>query len=377
MFKTQKKGFLMKIVCDKNQLNEAIQTVQRAVATKSNLPSVEGILFSATYDTLTLTGYDFEMGIKTTIPCEVEIDGTVVLSASLLANIVRKMSNEEISIDCDNNYNCKIKSGITEYNIKGIDPSDYPDFPSPSEDNSISLKNSLFSSMLDYVIYAVSNDDKRPAHTGVLIKLEGNKLTMVALDGYRLAICERTLDFEGDFYMIVPAKAMMEVRKIVGDKDGEITIYSNKRYVIFNAENYIVLSRLLEGEFLDYKKAIPQSFVSKTSLDTRELIDAVERVSLIITERLKNPLKVSVIDNLMKIKCSTELGNVYDEIEVEKDGEDIEIGFNNKYILDALKASRKDEVTFEFSGSLSPCKIVPKDGDDFIYLVLPVRYKND
>ncbi len=367
----------MKIVCDKNQLSEAIQTVQRAVATKSNLASIEGILFSATYDTLTLTGYDFEMGIKTTIPCEVEIDGTVVLSANLLANIVKKMSTDEIDIDCDNNYNCKIKSGITEYNIKGIDPSDYPDFPSPNEENSITLKNSLFSEMLDYVIYAVSTDDKRPAHTGVLIKLEGNKLTMVALDGYRLAICERELEFEGDFYMIVPAKAMMELRKIVSDKDGEITIYSNKRFVIFNAENYIVLSRLLEGEFLDYKKAVPQNYVSSAVCDTKDLIDAVERVSLIITERLKNPLKVTINDNLIKIKCSTELGNVYDELEVLKEGDDLEIGFNNKYILDALKAAKKDEVKFEFSGSLSPCKIVPKEGNDFIYLVLPVRFKND
>ncbi len=364
----------MKIVCDTHQLSEAIQTVQRAVATKSNLQSVEGILFSATFDTLTLTGYDFEMGIKTSIPCEVEIDGNVVLSANLLSNIVRKVSSDEIDINCDNNFNCKIKSGITEYNIKGIDPSDYPDFPTPSEENSISIKNSLLSSMIDYVIYAVSNDDKRPAHTGVLMKLEGNKLSMVALDGYRLAICEREVDFEGDFYMIIPAKAMMEVRKIVGDKEGEIVIYSNKRYVIFNAENYIVLSRLLEGEFLDYKKAIPQNFVSTATANTKDLIEAVERVSLIITERLKNPLKVSVAQDLFKIKCSTELGNVYDELEIEKTGEDIEIGFNNKYILDALKASRKEEVVFEFSGPLSPCKIVPKEDNDFIYLVLPVRY---
>lgn len=367
----------MKIVCNKDILNEAIQTVSRAVATKSNLASIEGILFIAENGTLTLTGYDFEMGIKTTFECDVEREGDVVLSAQLLGNIVRKVNNPIISIDCDERMNCVIKSGITEYNIKGIDSTDYPDFPSPGKDNSVKMENSLFSEMVDYVIYAVSHDDKRPAHTGVLIKLNEDNLTMVALDGYRLAVCERKVDFSGEFSMIVPSKAMNEVRKIVGESDGKLTIYATKRYVIFEAGDFIVLSRLLEGDFLDYKKAIPFSCVTKAVINTKQFTDAVERVSLIITERLKNPLKLEIGQSSVGVKCNTELGSVYDEIDVETEGEDLEIGFNNRYILDALKASKKEELVFQFSGSLSPCKIVPKEGEDFTYLVLPVRFKND
>ena len=367
----------MKIICDKNRLSDAIQTVSRAVAVKSNLASIEGILFVAENGTLTLTGYDFEMGIKTTFECDVEMEGDIVLSAGLLGNIVRKSTSDEIAIECDDRMNCKIKCGITEYNIKGIDSTDYPDFPNPAKDNSIKIESSLFCEMVDYVIYAVSQDEKRPAHTGVLMKLENRKLTMVALDGYRLAVCEREVDFEGSFNMIVPAKAMNEVRKIVADGDGKLTIFANKRYILFNAKEYIVLSRLLEGEFLDYKKAIPQNYSVKATANTREFINVVDRVSLIITERLKNPVKLNVEDDAIVVKCATEIGAVYDEVAADVEGGGLEIGFNNKYLLDALKASKQEELVFQFTGSLSPCVIRPKANDDFTYLVLPVRFKND
>ncbi len=366
----------MKIICQQEQLIQAIQTVQRAVSAKSNLQSIEGILFVAKDDSLTLTGYDFEMGIKTTIPCDVKEEGEVVLTANLLFNIVRKAS-QEIIIECEENFNCIISSGITEYKIKGIDPLDYPDFPSSSEDINVSLNKELFSEMLDYVIYAVSLDDKRPAHTGVLMKNDEENFTMVALDGYRLAICERKVSQKENFSMIVPAKAMQEVRRIIGESSGEFTIFANRRYIIFNIDNYIVLSRLLEGEFLDYKKAVPASCDTTMKIDVKEMSEAVERVSLIITERLKNPLKLNLENNKLTVKCSTEIGSVVDEITANQDGNDIEIGFNNRYILDALRACRKEEVVFEFTSPLAPCKIVPTSGDDFTYLVLPVRFKNE
>lgn len=367
----------MKILCNRDRLYDAITTVSRAVDTKSNLESIKGILFSAEGEMLTLTGYDFEMGIKTTIECEVHIEGRIVLPSVLLTNIVRMSESEYISFESDEALNCVIRSGAAKYNIKGIDPTDYPDFPSTSKDNSVIIENGLFCEMCDYVIYAVSTDEKRPAHTGVLFKMEENKLTMVALDGYRLAVCEREIEGDGNFSIIIPAKTMNEVRKIVSDRDGKISIFASKRYVIFNAGEFIVLSRLLEGDFLDYKRAIPTSYMTDCVIKTKELAGAVERVSLIITERLKNPVRFSVKDHVMSIRCATEIGDVYDEISVGQEGKDIEIGFNNRYILDALRYGKKDEMIFQFQGPLAPCKITPKEGNDFIYLVLPVRFKND
>lgn len=369
----------MKIICDRTQLNEAIAVVSRAVATKSNLASVEGILMVAENGTLTLTGYDLEMGIKTTFDCQIMREGDIVLSSQLLGNIVRKIDADQIYIEADDKMNCVIKGGNAQYNIKGMDSTSYPDFPTAGKDNTFKLDKELFSKMCDYVIYAVSNDEKRPRHTGVLIQLEGSHLTMVALDGFRLAVCERDIDFEGKFRMIVPAKTMNEVRKLTGDGDGKITIFASRRFVTFQVDEFVIASRLLEGDFLDYKKAMPQKFMTECVIKTRDLAEAVDRVSLIITERLRNPLKVNLTGDTMTIKCATELGEVYDEIAIGQVGPNLEIGFNNRYILDALKASKKDELIFKFAGSLAPCMIIPKEKteEDFTYLVLPVRFKND
>ena len=356
---------------------DAISTVSRAVDTKSNMESVKGILIQASGEMMTLTGYDFEMGIKTSFECDVYSEGRIVLPNTLLSNIVRMSESPVISIESDDNLNCNIKAGAADYNIKGIDPSDYPDFPATSRDHRLVIENSLFTEMCDYVSYAVSLDEKRPAHTGILFKMEGEKLIMVALDGFRLAVCERNVDFEDDFQIIIPAKTMNEVRKIVGDIDGKLTIYVSNRYVVFNAGEFIVLSRLLEGEFLDYRRAIPTSFTTDVLVNTRDLTGIVERASLIITERLKNPIRMEVSGGKLSVRCTTELGRVYDEMPVVREGDDITIGFNNKYILDALKNGKMDEMRFLFKGPLSPCKIIPKTGDAFTYLVLPVRFRND
>lgn len=366
----------MKIFCDRERLNEAIAVVSRAVATKSNLAAVEGILLVAENDSLTLTGYDFETGIKTTFECQIMREGSVVLSSQLLGNIVRKVTSDEVYIECDDSMNCVIKAGNAQYNIKGIDPDTYPEFPGGVKDNVVKLEKSLFSEMVDHVIYAVSTDQKRPVHTGVLLQMEESVLTMVATDGYRLAICDRNMDFEGNFRMVVPAKAMNEVRKLTGDGDGKVTIYPSRRFVMFQVDEYVIVSRLLEGEFIPFRKTLPKSFMTETVIKTRDLAEAIERVSLIITERLRNPVKINLDEGTMKISCKTEIGEVYDEISIGQVGPDLEIGFNNKYLLDALKASRKEELIFKFGGTLAACEIIPKEGEDFTYLVLPVRFKD-
>ena len=365
----------MKFVCTRDKLNEAIRTVSRAVAAKSNLAAIEGILLTAENETLTLTGYDFELGIRTAFECDLVEEGRIVLSSQLLGNIIRRMNSDTVLFAADEKLNCTIKGGNAKYTIKGIDAGDYPEFPHPAKDNIFKIDRSLFSQMTDYVIYAVSTDEKRPAHTGVLFKTEGSKLTMVALDGYRLAVCERDVDFEGNFSMIIPAKTMNEVRKITGESDGKISIYASKRNVMFMVDDYVILSRLLEGDFLDYRKAIPSNFATEVVVDTKPLAEAVERVSLIITERLRNPVRVTIADGVLTVKCVTELGEVTDSVLVGQVGPDIEIGFNNRFLLDALKRSKCDKLNLRLSGPLAPCKIIPAEGEAFTYLVLPVRIK--
>ena len=203
-------------------------------------------------------------------------------------------------------------------------------------------------------------------------------MTVVALDGYRLAIVERPIKAVKDIRIIVPSKTMNEVSHLLANDDEELVhICANRRYVVFMAAGYTIMSRLIEGEFLNYHNVIPDGSRTRVTLDTKEFIETIERASLIITERLKNPLRISFTAGKVVVRCQTNLGRVVDEFNAQCEGDDVEIGFNNRYLLDALRNARTEQVRLEISGPLSPVKVLPAEGSDFLYLVLPVRFKND
>ena len=256
--------------------------------------------------------------------------------------------------------------------------SDYPDLPTPGADHTLTIKAGMLRGMIEKTLYAVSQDDKKPAHTGELFAIEEDKLTVVALDGYRLAIVERPVQAEKHIRIIIPAKTLTEVNKLLGDDEDDVRISANRRFVVFNSGNYTILSRLIEGEFLNYANVIPNGCKTRVVLETRDFIDTIERASLIITERLKNPLRILFdASGKVTVRCQTNLGKVVDEFSAQVEGDPVEIGFNNRYLLDALRNARCEKVVLELSGPLSPVKILPEEGEDFIYLVLPVRFKND
>ena len=232
--------------------------------------------------------------------------------------------------------------------------------------------------MIERTLYAVSQDEKKPAHTGELFEIELDKLTIVALDGYRLAIVERPITAVKDIRIIVPSKTMTEVSHLLANDDEEdVHISANRRYVVFTTAGYTIMSRLIEGEFLNYRNVIPADSRTRVTIDTKEFIETIERASLIITERLKNPLRISFTEGKVVVRCQTNLGRVVDEFNAECEGDEVEIGFNNRYLLDALRNARTEKVQMEISGPLSPVKVLPVEGNDFLYLVLPVRFKND
>lgn len=368
----------MNIVCDKALLSGAIDGVSKAVTLRSSIPALEGILLKAEGFQLTLTGYDLEMGITTTIEANVRQAGEIVLSAKLLGDMVRRLPSGEVSIYTNESGNATIKGGVAEFDILAMSASDYPDLPTPGADHTLTIKAGMLRGMIEKTLYAVSQDDKKPAHTGELFAIEEDKLTVVALDGYRLAIVERPLQAEKHIRIIIPAKTLTEVNKLLGDDEDDVRISANRRFVVFNSGNYTILSRLIEGEFLNYANVIPNGCKTRVVLETRDFIDTIERASLIITERLKNPLRILFdASGKVTVRCQTNLGKVVDEFSAQVEGDPVEIGFNNRYLLDALRNARCDKVVLELSGPLSPVKILPEEGEDFIYLVLPVRFKND
>ena len=368
----------MNIVCDKALLSSAIDGVSKAVTLRSSIPALEGILLKAEGFQLTLTGYDLEMGITTTIEANVRQAGEIVLSAKLLGDMVRRLPSGEINIYTNESGNATIKGGVAEFDILAMSASDYPDLPTPGADHTLTIKAGMLRGMIEKTLYAVSQDDKKPAHTGELFAIEEDKLTVVALDGYRLAIVERPVQAEKHIRIIIPAKTLTEVNKLLGDDEDDVHISANRRFVVFNSWNYTILSRLIEGEFLNYANVIPSGCKTRVVLETRDFIDTIERASLIITERLKNPLRILFdASGKVTVRCQTNLGKVVDEFSAQVEGDPVEIGFNNRYLLDALRNARCEKVVLELSGPLSPVKILPEEGEDFIYLVLPVRFKND
>ena len=369
----------MKFVCEKTLLTEAVTNVSRVIPSKSSIPALEGVQIKAAGDKLYLTGYDMESGIKTTIDANVEADGEIVLIARLFADMLRKMPGDKVSIEVDEKNLTVIKSGLSEFTILGIPSDEYPELPEIEKAKSINIKQSVLKSMIDHTLFAVATtDNTKPVHTGSLFELKENVLNVVSVDGFRLALRREKIGLDENLRFIVPGKILSEISKLL-DEESEKDAYLmvSKRHIVFEIGRYSIVSRLLEGEFLDYANSIPSGSVATVMILTRAFIESVDRVSLLISDRLRSPLRVIFDKDKIKISCSTSIGKSYDEFSCEFTGEKVEMGFNNKYLLDALKAAGTDEVRIEISGPLSPIKILPPKGEEFLFLVLPVRLKNE
>ena len=367
----------MKFSCEKALLQAAISTTSRAVSPKSSIPALEGILLEAGSD-LRLTGYNLETGIRTIVPADIREEGTLVLGARLFGEIVRKLPDDIVTFQSEN-YMVNIKCGMSEFNILGTDPEEFPELPTVEYQNSLILPQSRLKAMISQTLFAVSDNESRPIHTGSLFEVDSNGLTIVSVDGYRLALRHEAIDKkEGTetFSFVVPGAALSEVEKICSDVDEPASVTQGARHVMFKVGDTMLVSRRLEGEFLAYRQAIPRNNTIHVEGDTRALLSSIDRVSLIISDKLKSPLRCVFDSNLLKISTKTAIGDAYDECPLSGDGGGLEIGFNNKYLMDALTAAPADKVRLELTTGVSPCVILPTEGEEnFLYMVLPVRLK--
>lgn len=367
----------MKFSCEKALLQAAISTTSRAVSPKSSIPALEGILLEAGSD-LRLTGYNLETGIRTIVPADIREEGTLVLGARLFGEIVRKLPDDIVTFQSEN-YMVNIKCGMSEFNILGTDPEEFPELPTVEYQNSLILPQSRLKAMISQTLFAVSDNESRPIHTGSLFEVDSEGLTIVSVDGYRLALRHESIDKkEGaeTFSFVVPGAALSEVEKICSDVDEPASVTQGARHVMFKVGDTMLVSRRLEGEFLAYRQAIPRNNTIHVEGDTRTLLSSIDRVSLIISDKLKSPLRCVFDSNLLKISTKTAIGDAYDECPLSGDGGGLEIGFNNKYLMDALKAAPADKVRLELTTGVSPCVILPTEGEEnFLYMVLPVRLK--
>ena len=367
----------MKFTVNKSDITEAVSNIQRAVSTKTSIPALEGILLSATETGLELCAYDLELGITTVIPAFVMEPGKAVLSAKLFSDIVRRTPAETVTVSVDEKNMATLESGYSRFSIIGIPAEEFPELPKLSDSTQISLPGTLLKSMIRQTLFAIAESDAKPIHQGSLFSLENGILDVVSVDGYRLAVRREPVDFSEDLSFVVPGKTLSELLKLIKDSEEPVEISAGRRHILFKIDNYTVISSLLEGEFLNYKAAIPPESQTEVVLKTREAIDSVERVSLLITDRLKSPIRCLFDNNEVKLNCTTSMGRASDQLDVEMAGQSVEIGFNNRYLLEALRNTECDEVKVQLGGPLSPMKVVPKEGDSFLFLVLPVRLKSE
>ena len=364
----------MKLQCSKTLLYDAVVKVSKAVSDRSALPSLQGIKFKLQNNILELTGYDLEIGIKTSISALSADNGEFILDAKLFAEMIRKMPEDDVYIEISDNLQVTISSGVTTYNLSAISSEDYPELPVKENCDEIKVSQPVLKNMINQTIFAVAVTDMKPILKGELFDIENGILTLVAIDGYRLAVRQEPIKYNENIKFVVPAKTLSEVSSLLNENDEDIcNMFISSKHIIFEINGYYVYSRLLEGEFHPYKSAIPNSFTTEVVVDRKKLIQTLERSLLLVSEKTPSPVRCYFENDIIKVKCSTAMGKISDEISADITGPVIEIGFKCKYFIDPLKAISDEKVKLQMGGSLLPMKIVPCDNDNYTFLVLPVR----
>lgn len=367
----------MKFTCEKALLVSAISVASRTVAPKSAIPSLEGLLVKAGVKVM-LTGYNLETGITVGVPADIAEPGECIMPARLFFDIIRKLPDDEVTVSVDESFRVSIRGGISSFTITAMTAEDYPELPDVESEKGIPVPQRELREMISGTIFSASENMARPIHTGCLFEIADESVTVVAVDGYRLALrryipeqpLERTVKF------VAPAAALKEVEKILDDTDDPAVIYLGTKHILFIIGDATLVCRILEGEFLDWRRVLPQNNPIKVAANVREVTDSIERVSLVISEKIKSPVRCTFGHNTADFRTTSTIGEAHDMCSTAGDGKDLEIGFNSRYLLDALRAVPTPEVSLELINGLSPIVLNPCDGSGkFSYMVLPVRLK--
>ena len=370
----------MKIICDKDKILKAINSVTKAVASKTTMPILEGILIQTNDKEVKLTTYDLEIGIEYIIEAQVEEQGATVVNAIMFSEIIRKLPDTEIKIYINDKNLLVIECEGSLYKLATMNPNEFPELPQISVENTIELEQNALKEMIRKTIFAVSTEENRPIFTGCLFEVVDNKLNLVAVDGFRLAWKSKYLQTKvNNFSAVIPGRTLNEINKIILDNFDIIKIGIAKNQALFEMENCKIVTRLLDGEFLNYSNVIPSMWDTRIRVNKSIMQNCFERISLIssssIEKEKKYPVKVSIDIGKVIISCTNQTGDAKEEMYVSTEGKNLEAGFNPKYFLDAFRAIDDEEVFIDFGTSISPSIIRPVDDGDYIYMILPIRMK--
>lgn len=365
----------MKIICSKSNLVKGVSIVSKAVPSKTTMPILECILIDATTDIIKLTANDMELGIETIVEGEIVKKGVIAIDARIFSEIVRKLPENEVVIETDENLQTSIVCEKAKFNISCKSGEDFSYLPYIEKNETIKLSQFTLKEIIRQTIFSIADNDSNKLMTGELFQIENNMLKVVSLDGHRISIRKTELkENYGPRKVVVPGKTLMEVSKILpGDAESEVTISFTNNHIVFEFNNTVVVSRLIEGQYFKIDQMLSSDYETKVKINKRELLNCIDRATLLVKEGDKKPIIINILDDVMELKMKSQIGTMDDEIIITKEGKDLLIGFNPKFLIDSLRVIDDEEVTLYLMNPKAPC-FIKDDNESYIYLILPVNF---
>ncbi len=365
----------MKLICSKQNLLYGVNIVSKAVPTRTTMAILECILIDASANEIKLTANDMELGIETKIEGQIEERGIIALDAKIFSEIVRKLPDSDVTIETDSNFKTTITCEKAKFNIVGKSGDDFSYIPFIERNESVHISQFTLKEVIRQTIFSIADNDNNKLMTGELFEINENELKVVSLDGHRISI--RKIQLKENYEhkkVVVPGKTLQEVSKILpGNADSEVDIYITENHIVFEFDNTTVVSRLIEGEYFKIEQMLSSDYETKVKINKRELLDCIDRATLLVKEGDKKPIIMNVTDDSVQLKINSFIGSMDEEIDVKKDGKDILIGFNPKFFIDALRVIDDEEVTLYMVNPKAPC-FIKDDDETYIYLILPVNF---
>lgn len=365
----------MKLVFTKSNLNKAVGIVMKAVPTRTTMNILECILIDATTNEIKFTGNDMELGIETIVEGEIIEKGKIAIDAKLFSEIVRKLPDNDITLTTDSNNNALITCEKSKFNIAGKSGDDFSYLPAIIKDKMITLSQFQLKEVINQTIFSIAINDNNKMMTGELFEVNEGTLKVVGLDGHRIAI--RNIKLEGrsdDVRVVIPGKTLQEISKILNaDAESLVNIYFTNNHVLFEFDQTHVVSRLIEGDYFKISQMLSNDYETKVSINKKEFLDSIDRANLLIREGDKKPIIINILNGLLQVNVNSAIGALNEDIDIDKEGKDIMIGFNPKFLMDALRVIDDENVTMYLVNHKSPCFIRDKE-EKYIYLILPVNF---
>ena len=365
----------MKLICSKSNLLHGVNIVSKAVPTRTTMAILECILIDASANEIKLTANDMELGIETKIEGEIAERGVIALDAKIFSEIVRKLPDSDVTIETDASFKTTITCEKAKFNIVGKSGDDFSYIPYIERNEPIVMSQFTLKEVIRQTIFSIADNDNNKLMTGELFEIEENDLKVVSLDGHRISI--RNIEFKNIYShkkVVVPGKTLQEVSKILpGSAEDEVSIFLTDNHIVFEFENTTVVSRLIEGEYFKIEQMLSSDYETKVKINKRELLDCIDRATLLVKEGDKKPIIMNITDGTMELKINSFIGSMNEDIDIAKEGKDILIGFNPKFFIDALRVIDEEEVTLYMVNPKAPCFIKDDEGT-FIYLILPVNF---